>query len=379
MKISAIICEYNPFHNGHKYQIDMARRITNCDAVIALMSGNFVQRGDFSLFPKATRSNAALSCGIDLVLENPTHFVLRSAEGYASSAVYTLSALGCVDSLVFGAECDDLSLLKEIANILSYEDDNFKKLLSENLKEGISFASARSNVIESILGQEASKILSKPNNLLAIEYLKAIIRQGSSLKPVVIKRIGVGHNASTTALDIASASYIRENFTPNAYLDFVPQNTRDLYKNSVYFDKNSADKAIIASLNLLSRNDFTLIPDISEGLENKIKSALMEYSSVTDVIENVKSKRYAYSRIQRALLCAYLRISKGIYEKPLYIKPLDFNTTGQAILNIAKKTATLPLAKNASPLKSIPSAMELWQRELEFDRIYGIFANQAQK
>ena len=273
MKTSAIICEYNPFHNGHKFQIDTARSITNCDAVIALMSGNFVQRGDFALFPKEIRAKAALSGGADLILENPTFCVLRSAEGYASAAVCTLTSLGCVDSLVFGAECDDIKLLTSIAKILISEDKSFCDILSCELSKGASYPAARGIAVGKILGSDAEEILKQPNNILAVEYIKAIIKQNSSLSPVVIQRKGAGHNSSEVSENIASASFIRDEFTQNksSSLSFVPDYAAELYSKSSFFKVSSADNAIIASLNLKSALEIASAPVISVGLENKIK------------------------------------------------------------------------------------------------------------
>ena len=376
MKTSAIICEYNPFHNGHKFQIDTARSITNCDAVIALMSGNFVQRGDFALFPKEIRAKAALSGGADLILENPTFCVLRSAEGYASAAVCTLTSLGCVDSLVFGAECDDIKLLTSIANILVSEDKSFCDILSCELSKGASYPPARGIAVGKILGSDAEEILKQPNNILAVEYIKAIIKQNSSLSPVVIQRKGAGHNSSEVSENIASASFIRDEFTQNksSSFSFVPDYAAELYSKSSFFKVSSADNAIIASLNLKSALEIASAPDISEGLENKIKKEAALQNSLEALTDSVKSKRYAYSRIRRAILCSYLGITvEDAAQAPQYIKILDFNETGRAVLNTAKKSCTLPLAKNASAILKDEKSMAIWRRELEFDRIYDIF------
>ncbi len=377
MKVSAIICEYNPFHNGHKYQIDTARSLTGCDAVVALMSGNFVQRGDFAIFPKAVRADAAILGGIDLVLENPAQFVLRSAEGYASAAVYSLSSLGCVDYLIFGAECDDLNLLKKIAELLAFEDKRFKSLLSKALSHGSSFASARGYAIEHILGSYAANVLKQPNNLLAIEYLKAIIRQNSPLEAVLIKRVGAEHNSVKASENIASASHIRDEFLNGntSSLSYTPSFLAELYKKSPHFSKTAADKAIISALCLMKKDNIASAPDISEGLHNKIKAEAMKAASLDSLITAVKSKRYAYSRIQRAILCAYLGITaEDNKTNPLYLKILNFNPVGQRVLNTAKKTASLPLAKNASAILNNKDALHLWQRELEYDSVYKLFS-----
>lgn len=375
MKTSAIICEYNPFHNGHKYQIDKAKEITGCDGVVALMSGNYVQRGDFSVFPKEVRALAAISGGIDLIVENPTLFTLRSAEGYASAAVYTLSRLGCIDYLVFGAECPDLDKLGKIAELFSNETDFFKNTLSEELSKGVSFPVARSKTACKLLGQWTDEILSKPNNLLAIEYIKALIKQKSHIKPVLIQRIGVEHNSNDVSNCFASASHIRGLISDNKEIKgLIPKKSLEIYNKNTAFDTKRCEKSIIASLALKSHSDIILSPDISEGLENKLKNAAMTYNTIDELISYVKSKRYAYSRLRRAVICSYLGITKeDVKLMPQYIKPLAFNETGQMILRNAKKNASLPLAKSASPILKNEAAMNIWRRELEFDRVYKLF------
>lgn len=377
MKISAVICEYNPFHNGHKYQLDKARELTCCDAVIALMSGSFVQRGDFAIYDKHIRAEAAIKCGADLVLENPSAFVLRSAEGYASAAVYTLISLGCVDYLVFGAEHESLSDLQSIAELFAAETPEFKSLLISELAKGLPYAAARASAAEKILGGETAEILRRPNNLLAIEYLKALIKYKSDIQPVLIPRIGTGHHAAESRGIYASASYIRS-ILPESLSDaqtLVPSAAYGLYEKTRPFDRTAADKAILSSLCLISRERLSEVPDISEGLENKIKSAAMTAGSLEELTAAVKSKRYAYARIRRALLCAYLGITRSTSPSlPLYIKILGFSEIGRAVIRLAKSTSSLPVAKNASAVLNDKAALNLWKSELEFDRVYEIMS-----
>lgn len=374
MKTAAVICEYNPFHNGHKYQLDMARSITNCDVITALMSGNYVQRGDFSVYPKLFRARAALSGGADLILENPALFTLRSAEGYAYSAVYTLNSLGCIDYLVFGAESDDLPTLKNIAALLACETDDYRSALKAELSQGVSYAVARCKAIGEVLGETAETIVKQPNNLLAVEYLKALIRLNSSIEPVLIRRHGAGHHSEQASGETASASFIRSQLMSGTEIsEYVPNSASEIYNSLRPFNPKNADSAILSSLCLCSAKELSEAPDISEGLENKIKSELLNCTSLDELILAVKSKRYAYSRIRRSLLCAFLRISTAdLKALPTYIKILDFNNNGRQILNNAKKTSLLPLAKNASAVLRNNTAMELWKRELAFDRVYEI-------
>ena len=377
MKAIGIIGEYNPFHNGHKYQLDKVRELTCCDAVVALMSGSFVQRGDFAIYDKNIRAEAAVLCGADLVLENPSAFVLRSAEGYASAAVYTLDSLGCVDYLVFGAEHESLSDLQSIAALFADETPEFKRLLTAELAEGIPYAAARASAADKILGGGTAEILCRPNNLLAIEYLKALIKHKSDIQPVLIQRIGTGHHDTESRGIYASASYIRS-ILPESLLgvrDLVPSSAFDLYKGSKPFDRTAADKAILSALCLISRERLSEVPDISEGLENKIKSAAMTAESLDELTAEVKSKRYAYARIRRALLCAYLGITRGNSPSlPLYIKILCFSEVGRAVIRLAKSTSSLSVAKNASAVLKDKAALKLWKSELELDRVYEIMS-----
>lgn len=381
MKVSAVICEYNPFHNGHKYQLDEAKRLTDCDAVVALMSGSFVQRGEFAVYPKSVRAGAALSNGADLILENIPFSVLRSAEGYASASVFTLSSLGCVDYLIFGAECKNLSVLQKIAEFFASESAEYKAALANELSLGTSFASARSKAAALFLGNDVSEVLKAPNNLLAIEYLKAIIRQNSSLQPVLIPRIGTAHDSNTASGKFASASLIREELQKGSasVFDYIPSAAAALCKSTNPFVQNAADAAIISSLCLMPADKLAAAPGISEGLENKIKTEAMCCNTLNEIISAVKSKRYAYSRIRRAILCAYLGITQNdVSQTPEYIKILGFNQTGQRVLNAAKKTASLPIAKSASPILKDSAAMNIWKKCLAFDKIYDIIHSRCQ-
>lgn len=374
VKTAAVICEYNPFHNGHKYQLDMAKKLTECSQIAVLMSGNYVQRGDFAIYSKSVRAKAALANGADLVIENPSMFVLRSAEGYAHAAVYTLNSLGCIDFLVFGAETDDMNTLKNIAALLSNETPRFQTELKAFLAEGLPYPAARSKATDKLLGKYASDILKQPNNLLAVEYLKALIKLKSDIKPVLIPRSGAAHHSDRANGCMASASFIRTQVLGGAdFSSLVPDSAAEIYKNAEPFIPENADKSILAALCLMTRSELASVPDISEGLENKIKKELSFCTSADELILAVKSKRYTYSRIKRSILCAFLRIcSDDASILPKYIKILDFNDRGRQILNYAKKTASLPLAKNAAAVLRDEAAMSLWKRELDFDRVYEI-------
>lgn len=375
MKIAAVVCEYNPFHSGHRHQLTVARHALSCDAVVGIMSGNFVQRGEAAIYPKQVRASAALLSGMDLVLELPAILTLQSAERYARNAVLTLNALGCVDTLFFGAECPDTQVLMQIADSLVNEDAVFQHHLKESLSQGLSFAVSRSNAVKAVLGPASAEILSRPNNILAVEYCKALIRCRSSIKPYAIPRKGADHDGHNPSSGIASATAIREMLlqdkNPAAYL---PENVRALFAQSPIFSMEKMERSILASLCLKTPEELQTIADVSEGLEYALLKGAYASQSLADLLSAIKSKRYAYSRLRRIVLNAYLGITKADGELlPRYIRILDFNESGRQVLNHAKSTATLPLAKNGAQVKDNPPALALWQRELALDRIYELF------
>lgn len=375
MKIGAVVCEYNPFHNGHKYQLDYARDILCLDAIVGIMSGNFVQRGDVAIYPKENRAKAALMGGLDLVLELPTVLTLQSAERYAYNAVATLDALGCVDVLFFGAECPDTDLLMRIAEVLAVENEAFQSVLRERLAVGLSFAAARAEAIREVIGSASAEILSKPNNILAVEYCKAIIRLNSKIIPFAIKRKEVDHNSKIITNQFASATAIRERILNNEDVTkLIPQEAMEIYSRLEPYNISKMDKAILANLCLMPLDRIKEVVDVSEGLENSLKKGALSSKNCNELIEKTKSKRYAYSRIRRIVLNSYLGITKEDAKlSPSYIRILDFNEKGQSVLNFAKGTATLPLAKNGGQIKGNDKAQSLWQRELAIDRIYDLF------
>ena len=376
MKISAVVCEYNPFHNGHRYQLETARASLGCDAVVGVMSGNFVQRGDAAIFPKQLRARAALSCGMDLVLELPAVLTLQSAERYARNAVMTLDALGCVDTLFFGAECPDTELLLRIAGVLSQEDGPFRHQLRTGLTAGLSFAAARAAAVRAVIGPASAEILSQPNNILAVEYCKALLFLKSQIRPYAIRRQGAAHDAAVPAGGFASATAVRERLLAGQdAAPYLPAESLKVFGKIPPYSITAMEKSLIANLCLMPLEQLRQTADVSEGLEHALKRAAYDSGSLAELTGSVKSKRYAYSRLRRIILNAYLGITREDTERrPAYIRVLDFNAQGRQVLNLARKTAVLPLAKNGGQIKDSPEALALWQRELALDRIYQLFA-----
>lgn len=375
MTAVGVICEYNPFHNGHKYHLEKAREITGADIVVALMSGNFVQRGDVAVFDKKIRANAALLNGADLVIELPAVMSLCSAERFASASVEILNALSAIDFISFGAENADTALLENIAKILCEEPPLFKTLLAENLNKGMSYATARGEVISSLL-PEAKETMASPNNILAIEYLKALLKSNSSAQPTVIKREGSGYNCQNISDGFISATGARKLISDGISLSgFVPDNTLPLYKNAKIHNIKNMEKAIIANLCKMTTKEIRSLPDVSEGLENKILKAANSCNTFGELCDNIKSKRYTHSRIRRIVLNSFLGIKKEDLLPPQYIKILDFNCHGQSFLNKIKQEALMPLVKNYNQIRRLNNinAENMWKKELLFDRLYELF------
>lgn len=375
MKICAVVSEYNPFHLGHAYHIKETRRILGGDvAVAAVMSGNFVQRGDFALLDKFRRAEAALAGGADIVIELPTVYAVSSAERFASGAIALLKKMGITGALSFGCECGDIKKLLDAANILKESDAKGK--ISRQMKTGQSYAAARQSVAEEILGADA-QILKSPNNVLGIEYLKALAKENSSLFPVAVKRAGAGHDC-TAAGGFSSASYIRRLVCENsaeAYKYMTPKAAEILKKcleNSETASIDNAEQAILAKLRSMTEPDFLSLPDATEGLGYRLKNAVREGRSLGEIAELAKTKRYAMSRIRRMMICAYLGIkAERQNAAPTYARILGFNKRGRELLRELKKCSQIPIITRPAAIKSAPEqAYSDFMSQVRIDDLY---------
>ena len=340
--INAVICEFNPFHNGHKYLLEKAAQKTGAEATVCIMSGNFVQRGEPAISDKHSRAAVALAHGADLVLQIPTAHTLASAEIFARSGVFIASALGVDTTLCFGTESDDISPLLRLADA-PYDElaISFKKHISE----GMSYASAAARAYTDLTGQDAS-VLSTPNNLLAFEYIKTIKRLGAELEICNIQRVGAEHDSSKASESFASASYIRKNGGEG----FVPSAT------PFRLDYGKYETHLLFSLYSKSAAELSRYADMSEGLENRFEKAAKTAKTVSELISNIKTKRYTHAKLSRAAVSAFLEIPRQApLKNPPYIKVLGFNDRGRALLKTLADTATLPIiikptdAKDVSP------------------------------
>lgn len=358
MFVWAIVCEYNPFHNGHQYQI---KKIRECGAthIVAIMSGNFTQRGIPSIISKHTKAEIALKNGCDLIIELPTPYCVANAEKFAYGAIFLADALNCIDFLSFGCENDNINDLQKLADISNSSD--VISLAKEYLKNGISFSSARCNAIETLFGKHFSKLISKPNNILAIEYIKNLKLLNSTIKPIPILRNGCQHNGNLIYENFASSSILRNMILKNNkdIKKFIPEKAYQILSKE--FDNGFApanifncERAILSKLRCMSQNDFLQILDVSEGLENKIYKSVQNSVSLNEIYSKIKSKRYTLLRIQRIILSAFLGITKDFFNySPPYLKILGFNDRGKDILKIAKNKSTLPIVTNNSDIKKL--------------------------
>lgn len=350
--VLGIIAEYNPFHNGHLYHILKSKELTKDDYVIALIGGNFTQRGESSIVDKWTKAEMAIAGGADLVIELPSLYSVSSAENFADGAVKILNSLKVVDHLSFGAECQELNKLNIIANVLYEEPKDFKAFLNDELSKGISFPKARENAILSYLQDFSYKnILSEPNNILGIEYLKALKKQDSFIQPVTIKRQEAEHNNNmfSSSSRFASGSAIRSAcISPNIdqLQKYMPEDSfyllEDCLKKGNYVkDLSAFDKEILYTLRRMTIADIANLPDVSEGLEYAIKDAANSCNSVVELLTLIDTKRYTKTRLQRILLYAILGITKDDMQLSKkvtpYIRILGFNENGKKIISEASR------------------------------------------
>ena len=359
--VLGIICEYNPFHNGHLLHLNESKKACNADFTIAVMSGNFTQRGDVALFDKWTRAEMALKNGVDLVIELPTVYATSSAENFADGAIKILNSIGIVDYISFGSESGDINLLNTIASVLSNEPKEFSNLINMQLKSGLSYPKARELAISTYFrgSKKYMEALENPNNILGIEYLKALKKNKSSIVPITFKRSYAEYNSTSTKNGIASATAIRQLLKDNKKIHrLVPFESYEIIENKLsekdfLKDLSVFEKEIIFNLRKMSLEEISKLPDVTEGLENKIKHAANNFTKLNDLIENIKSKRYTRTRIQRILVYSLLGITKKditLSQKTIpYIRVLGFNKHGKKIISAI--AANNPKAKIIISLK----------------------------
>lgn len=338
MKITGIIAEYNPFHSGHAYQLSKIES----DATVAVMSGSFVQRGDVAVADKWTRARLAVMGGVDLVVELPVVFALNTAQKFALGAVSLFNDMG-VDELCFGSESGGIDALLKTAELIENEPPEISQTIKQLIDSGISYPAARERAYAD---KVPAGILSEPNNILAVEYLRALIRLGSKITPLTIKRHGAGYNDTAPHDGTASASAIRE----------MLKNGADAHEFTSYSgipnDLSLLDSAVAAKLRLMTAHELQAINDVSEGLENRILRAAAEHSTIDAIAESIKTKRYTMSRIRRILISSLLGITSDMSSHmPDYIRVLAMNETGKAVLKELKNRSALPIITKTADYK----------------------------
>ena len=378
-KVLGIIGEYNPFHNGHLYHLLKSKKATSSDYSVALISGNFTQRGDTSIVDKWTKTKLALANGIDLVIELPVLYSISSAENFAEGAIKIFNSLKIIDYISFGAEVSNIDILDDFAKVLYNEPKEYKNILQHELSKGISYPKARENALMMYLNdvRRFANVLSCPNNILGIEYLKALKKSNSNIEPLSIKRTGNNYNDKTCSAEFASATAIRqliENKDIQSIKKVLPKISfsllyEELEKGHIVKNLSVFDKEIIFTLRKMSTNEIAELPDVSEGLEFAIKKAADSCNTVSELINIVNSKRYTQTRIQRILLYAILGITKKDMKisknTSPYVRVLGFNSNGKKLLSeIARNNPKLEIITSvkkyldSNPNKNMQAILE---------------------
>ena len=344
--VLGIIAEYNPFHNGHLYHLLKSKEEAKADSVVAVIGGNFTQRGEPSLLDKWTKAEMAIANGADLVIELPVLYTISSAENFADGAIKIFNSLKIVDAISFGTETEDLNKLNIISNTIFKEPRDYKDYLSLYLKEGMSFPKAREQaLIKYLKAPEYSSILSTPNNILGIEYLKALKKYSSEIVPINIPRIDEGYLSKDYSSEFASATAVRNLIYSSRLRDvksYIPPASftilsEELKSGHFVKDISRYENIIIYNLRNMSLEQIAELPDVSEGLENLIKKAANSCNTISEFMNIVKTKRYTETRIRRILLYSLLKITKkdmAISKKTIpYIRVLGCNEKGKNLIS----------------------------------------------
>lgn len=369
MAVAGVICEYNPFHLGHEKQLRQIRaRLGEDAAVICLMSGRYVQRGEPAVFAPSVRAAAAVDCGASLVLELPVTYALRSAEGFAQGGVEILSALGVTEYLAFGCESGDGEALCRTARQMT--QPQYTDFLRDALDAGLSYAAARQQALAKFGGD--GSLLEKPNDILALEYCKAIFEQKSPLKPLALHR-GGDYHAESADCENPSATAVRALLPDGNWRQFVPEQARAHYASAELCTMPCGERAMLSRLRGLTDEEWQSVPFGSEGLWSKVMKAARTEACLQDIITSSKSRRYARTRLQRLLLCAYLGIDADTLAKPApYVRVLAFDDVGRALLRQIHERSGLPVIHAGQS----PPDEAYFALEARCERLYTLFSTE---
>lgn len=384
MNITGIIAEYNPLHNGHIYHLLETKKICSSDGIVCVMSGNFVQRGEPALIDKWSRAKSAILSGIDLVIELPCIYSLSSAEFFAFGAVSLLNSLGVVNSLCFGSESGNIDNIEYIASILSHEPEEYKNHLKYNLSKGLSFPKSRMEAVKKFMIENSHSFLDESemkysNNVLGIEYCKSLKKLNSEIKPYTVKRKGNLYT-DTNLSDYPSATSIRNSLKKSQNADslkgLIPESSFNIIQSNI--DNITFKDSMFSFLKYkacTNKNSLKNLPDVSEGLENKIYDALVNSNSIDEALTSIKSKRYAYTRITRILTQYYIGFDcyNTDYLRKLpcpYARILGFNERGKEILRLMKSKSNIPLVSKVNKIEN-----EALNLDIQSTKAYSLINN----
>lgn len=387
MKVLGLIAEYNPFHNGHLYHLKESKRITGCDYSLCVMSGNFIQRGEPAIVNKWARTKMALEAGIDLILELPVVYSMSSAEHFAHGAVSLLEAAGIVDCLCFGSEVADLGALDGIARVLKEEPKSFQEALKARLKAGESYPVSRQKALETYFHSiggiypDVGEVVGRSNNILGIEYLKALHRIGSRIRPYTIGRVGNDYRTEAMTGEISSATAIRLSILNSIKSEAdaaIPVSTRRILQEE--FDAGRGplssslyETIILSSIRRMTSAQLEQLPDMGEGLHNRVKAGGENAGSLEELMTYVGTRRYTRTRLSRSLFHLLTTMTRedlsefNRFGGPQYIRVLGFNAKGRKILASMKEKAALPVITKAAQFKN--SCNPLLKRMLEIESV----------
>ncbi|MCQ2450197.1 MAG: nucleotidyltransferase family protein [Clostridia bacterium] len=374
MSVTGVIAEFNPFHKGHQLLIDQLHQ--SGDTVVCVISGNFVQRGDTAIIPKSKRAEAALRCGVDLVAELPVCWSMSTAQNFALGGVAQLMALGC-ERIAFGSECGDIDALTKTADVLS--DKNLHERLSDKLSTGISFAKARQQVAEE-MGAPAG-LLEHANDTLAVEYILAARRLGFTGDFYAFARKGADHDSKEINPVAVSASLIREHLLTGdiGFAErFIPLALRRFIRPEMISDIARLETAVLSVLRTKTKEDFSALPDISEGLENKLLFSVQQATNLDELCMAIKTKRYSHARVRRLVLSAFLQIPcESFLQPPPYVRILGFSKSGENVLKSLQPT--VPIITRATELKALDGfAKTVFETECRATDLYALSLQKPQ-
>ncbi len=377
MNITGLVCEYNPFHNGHRYHLQQLRQ-EGADCLIGCMSGHFTQRGEPSVLSRADRARAALENGLDLVIELPAVFACAGAERFAYGGMAHLDALGICDTVSFGSESGSVAALQRASQaVLS---PRIREPLRKLLSSGMTFAAAREQAVREVFGEETAALLREPNNILGIEYAKALRRLNSSLQLHTVRRVGAPHDSTDIRSGYASASGLREMLTAGGDISpYVPESTLPFYGNAPDRQRQLEKLSLLTfyRLKTMTLSELAALPEMSEGLENRLYKAIQQGTTTAGILSLAKCKRYPLSRLRRSLLHAFLHLTSADFQiGPQYLRVLAFNEKGQAALRRMKTAAALPVVQRHADRSSLSDAgKHLLEIEDRCDTLYQLLSS----